>query len=488
MTKEEIVDAVTRRVSGQMSASEVSSLVASAMRDFPAQAPHADLPQAQEVVTETVIDNVSSEMPSGEEPRETEEQEQPCCFLCQYDYDLGELTIRDPIVVLPDGTVGVPEVPTLSSGNTYYCVVTREDATYGVKITGDPGDVEGDVITSVPICKIDNDGGFVTVRQYHVGAIILSGGSGRFKCSFAAVISDDGSTADLFEPLVVTPNGEVNVDGATGLGAGTYWCHVKKDSEGTYTAEVSESASPSSGYDDSVMDVKICKLEADDDGNLSVEQYHVGAIVVSPMTKLTGDADGSVGVDKDVSVTGTSDDGSSGIEFKTEAKSEGNPAKLVAKIKGKPSGENWESREMTVVDSEGVETKIHFLASEDITVHEGGGGGSDELEVLTGFNLRYDANTHYIEVEFSKKKLKNVSFDDVTTDWETTGLQFEEVEVPTDIKYDTDTVKFTQKPSTLHVLRSEPATKEETVFTAVPHSGNSPAPNIPTLTIMGNET
>lgn len=488
MTQEEIVEAVTRRVSGQMSASEVSSLVASAMRDFPMQTPHADLPQAQEVVTETVIDNVSSEMPSGDEPREVEKQEQPCCFLCQYDYALGKLTIRDPLVVLPDGAAAVPKkIPTLSPRYTYYCVVTLKDKTYNVEITDDPKNVKGDVITIVPICKIDDDGGFVTVRQYHVGAIILSGRSGRFKCSFTAVISDNGKSADLFEPLVVTPDGEVAVDGATGLGAGTYWCHVKKDSEGTYTAEVSESASPSSGYDESVVDVKICKLEAGDDGKLSVEQYHVGAIVVSPMTKLTGDADGSVGVDEDVSVTGTSDDGSSGIEFKTEAKSEGNPAKLVAKIKGKPSGENWGSREMTVVDKDGAETKIHFLASEDITVHEGG-GGSGELEVLTGFNLRYDANTHYIEVEFSKKKLKNVSFDDVTTDWETTGLQFEEVEVPTDIKYDTDTVKFTQKPNTLHVLRSEPATKEETVFTAVPHSGNSPAPNIPTLTIMRNET
>lgn len=204
MTKEEIVEAVTQRVSGQMSASEVGTLVAAAMRDFPAQAPHADLPQAQEVVTEAVIDNVSSEMPSGGEPREIEEQEQPCCFLCQYDYDLGELTIRDPYVILPDGTIEVPEVPTLSPGSTYYCVVTREEgeegeaATYEVEITDENQAGEEGVVACVPICMVDNDGGFVTVRQYHVGAVIVGA---------ADVKPADGSG------LVVNESGELDLDG-----------------------------------------------------------------------------------------------------------------------------------------------------------------------------------------------------------------------------------------------------------------------------------
>ena len=112
------------------------------------------------------------------------------------------------------------------------------------------------------------------------------GGGAKFLASFTAY--DNGGSVDLFEPLVATPAGIVTAGGTTTkLGAGTYYCHVRKAKSGdTYTATVdtSEKDSSVSATEEAVVTTKICKIgtsgEGPDQKTVVEEQYHVGTVVV----------------------------------------------------------------------------------------------------------------------------------------------------------------------------------------------------------------
>ena len=193
-----------------------------------------------------------------------------------------------PSVTVGEVSVDVVEPDGYESGNTYYCHVYRSGSDWKAVINNEPNTAEGDPDSrvSVKIAKLPADSSDDPVEQYHVGTIVVDGGGGKFLASFTAY--DNGGSIDLFNPLVATPAGIITAGGTTTkLGAGTYYCHVKKTKSGdTYTATVdtSENDSSVSATEDAVVTTKICKIgtsgEGPDQKTVVEEQYHVGTIVV----------------------------------------------------------------------------------------------------------------------------------------------------------------------------------------------------------------
>ena len=192
-----------------------------------------------------------------------------------------------PSVTVGEVPVDVAEPDGYEGGNTYYCHVYRSGSDWKAVINNEPKTAEGDPDSrvSVKIAKLPADSSDDPVEQYHVGMIHLNE-SGKFLASFTAY--DNGGSIDLFNPLVATPAGIVTAGGTTTkLGAGTYYCHVRKAKSGdTYTATVdtSENDSSVSATEDAVVTTKICKIgtsgEGPDQKTVVEEQYHVGTVVV----------------------------------------------------------------------------------------------------------------------------------------------------------------------------------------------------------------
>ena len=192
-----------------------------------------------------------------------------------------------PSVTVGEVSVDVVEPDGYESGNTYYCHVYRSGSDWKAVVNNDPNTAEGDPDSrvSVKIAKLPADSSDDPVEQYHVGMIHLNE-SGKFLASFTAY--DNGGSIDLFNPLVATPAGIITAGGTTTkLGAGTYYCHVKKTKSGdTYTATVdtSENDSTLTSQEEAVVTTKICKIGASGEGpdqkTVVEEQYHVGTIVV----------------------------------------------------------------------------------------------------------------------------------------------------------------------------------------------------------------
>ena len=192
-----------------------------------------------------------------------------------------------PSVTVGEVPVDVAEPDGYESGNTYYCHVYRSGSDWKAVINNEPKTAEGDPDSrvSVKIAKLPADSSDDPVEQYHVGVIHLNE-SGKFLASFTAY--DNGGSIDLFEPLVATPAGIITAGGTTTkLGAGTYYCHVRKAKSGdTYTATVdtSEKDSSVSATEEAVVTTKICRIvtsgEGPDQKTVVEEQYHVGTIVV----------------------------------------------------------------------------------------------------------------------------------------------------------------------------------------------------------------
>ena len=192
-----------------------------------------------------------------------------------------------PSVSVGEVSVAVAEPDGYESGNTYYCHVYRSGSDWKAVINNEPKTAEGDPDSrvSVKIAKLPADSSDDPVEQYHVGVIHLNE-SGKFLASFTAY--DNGGSIDLFNPLVATPAGIITAGGTTTkLGAGTYYCHVRKAKSGdTYTATVdtSENDSSVSATEDAVVTTKICKIgtsgEGPDQKTVVEEQYHVGTVVV----------------------------------------------------------------------------------------------------------------------------------------------------------------------------------------------------------------
>ena len=193
-----------------------------------------------------------------------------------------------PSVTVGEVSVDVVEPDGYESGNTYYCHVYRSGSDWKAVINNEPNTAEGDPDSrvSVKIAKLPADSSDDPVEQYHVGTIVVDGGGGKFLASFTAY--DNGGSIDLFNPLVATPAGIITAGGTTTkLGAGTYYCHVKKTKSGdTYTATVdtSENDSTLTSQEEAVVTTKICKIstsgEGPDQKTVVEEQYHVGTIVV----------------------------------------------------------------------------------------------------------------------------------------------------------------------------------------------------------------
>ena len=192
-----------------------------------------------------------------------------------------------PSVTVGEVPVDVAEPDGYESGNTYYCHVYRSGSDWKAVINNEPKTAEGDPDSrvSVKIAKLPADSSDDPVEQYHVGVIHLNE-SGKFLASFTAY--DNGGSVDLFNPLVATPAGIITAGGTTTkLGAGTYYCHVRKAKSGdTYTATVdtSEKDSSVSATEEAVVTTKICKIgtsgEGPDQKTVVEEQYHVGTVVV----------------------------------------------------------------------------------------------------------------------------------------------------------------------------------------------------------------
>ena len=91
----------------------------------------------------------------------------------------GGYVCRNPIVVTPDGEVGVENSDTLSPGSTWYCVVRKDkDGKWSASMVTEGGvssaRQSGDrVFYSVKIAEIapGSNGGYV--YQYHTGAIVV---------------------------------------------------------------------------------------------------------------------------------------------------------------------------------------------------------------------------------------------------------------------------------------------------------------------------
>ena len=200
----------------------------------------------------------------------------------------GTYRCSHPLVVVRGvGEISVSE-PSYSEGSTYYCHVYQETSgSWDAYIDTVPDTSSGkeDSRVNVKIATIPT-GEENPIEQHHTGVIVVTGSSGFFLASFTAY--DNGGSIDLFEPLVATPAGIITAGGTTTkLGAGTYYCHVKKSKSGdTYTATVDTSVNDSSlsSTEEAVVTTKICEIETSGEGpdqkTVVKNQYHVGTVVV----------------------------------------------------------------------------------------------------------------------------------------------------------------------------------------------------------------
>ena len=200
----------------------------------------------------------------------------------------GTYRCSHPLVVVRGvGEISVSE-PSYSEGSTYYCHVYQETSgSWDAHIDTVPDTSSGkeDSRVNVKIATIPT-GEENPIEQHHTGVIVVTGSSGFFLASFTAY--DNNGSVDLFNPLVATPAGIITAGGTTTkLGAGTYYCHVRKAKSGdTYAATVdtSEKDTSVSATEEAVVTTKICKIgtsgEGPDQKTVVEEQYHVGTVVV----------------------------------------------------------------------------------------------------------------------------------------------------------------------------------------------------------------
>lgn len=197
--------------------------------------------------------------------------------------------IFDPVVVVDGSSVDVDtgEVE-FSAGKTVTCHVWKDSGGVAhAKMTSGEWSLpdKSELLASVPIVRITDPDRMGGVEQIHTGVIHLNGTEARL-ASFTAY--DNGGSIDLFNPLVATPAGIITAGGTTTkLGAGTYYCHVRKSKSGdTYAATVdtSEKDTSVSATEEAVVTTRICKIgtsgEGTDQKTVVEEQYHVGTVVV----------------------------------------------------------------------------------------------------------------------------------------------------------------------------------------------------------------
>lgn len=192
--------------------------------------------------------------------------------------------------------------------------------------------------------------------------------------SFSVYYDEAAGGLKVFEPLVVAPTGEVEVTCPDEIGDGTYYCNVTRDAGGEgYGAAVESSPASAAEGAEAVCSVKLFTVSGDE-----VTQYHTGAVVVGATAlKIVGDSDDSEEVDLGavgaVSLSGSSNGISSGLEIKTTTAGEGQSAhaEISIAVKGQPDNEpTWGAHKLEFKDENGKDSYIHFLGCKDAKIQD----------------------------------------------------------------------------------------------------------------------
>lgn len=338
-----------------------------------------------------------------------------------------------PSVTVGETSLEVEEPGGYESGTTYYCHVFRDGSEWKAKIDSEPTTNDGDQDTrvSVKIAKLPADEADDPVEQYHVGTIHLNE-SGGIMASFSVYKADSGLT--MFDPVVSCPPDTILTPSAPALGAGTYYCHVWRDGDWSYGASID--TSPSHSGDKSVLDVKICDITTDVDGNPVLDkQYHVGVICADARTGIQVKAGASM-------VTGgLGDGGADDVSRKVQFNfTEELLKNLAMKVEGEANGRD------------GATVKFDEDSSVETTIVT----GLKELALVEG-KLKLTVETAKIRIPI---------IEDSEDEAEVTMDVVTDVPVVTDSEYSESNGTFTNTMKKVTVLSSEDDADDE-VFTAV---------------------
>lgn len=305
--------------------------------------------------------------------------------------------------------------------------------------------------------------------QVAVSTAAESGGDGGGSCgsdmtvpriaSFQVYWDVQSKQFKVFNPKVVSPDGNEITVTETPLSRGTYVCEVKKNAtSGNYTATIKLSDAVVPGNDT----VTVVKLFAIADGK--VEQYHVGAIILG--NGITGQ-EGQTSKSKAVRVSGEIDakgETGSGLVMKTYKT--GKKKTFSVDLSGRKQTDSFGIKE--VKDGDGkVVAKV--LATEGFDIP--GGSSDNTVNVFTGAEIEVDVSSQKLTIKFTTKKITVLKVEDVseTTDAE---LDLEQCDVVESSSYDTGTHEFQNTLQGLVVFghTSPQVASPDTVFTAKEHS------------------
>jgi len=196
--------------------SRCPGLTTTDIRDAVSAIPAAfNSPVPSEVVNPSAV-AVSSDLSIGETPsgngseaNATSNFNYPECFRCYIDID-GAYQVESPVVCLPDGSrIEATGAESISGQGSYFCKVTKtssdSETTYAAEITteedsgsgggeGGEGESTTRTIAVVPIFSVNGKG---EILQKHIGAIIITGGSGYDPADNSGLVINDSNELDL---------------------------------------------------------------------------------------------------------------------------------------------------------------------------------------------------------------------------------------------------------------------------------------------------
>lgn len=264
----------------------------------------------------------------------------------------------------------------------------------------------------------------------------------------------------VFEPRVVGPGGNEITVTPVDPGNGIYCCEIRRTSSGSYEAKIKLLAQVERD-EKTVAVVRLFQISND-----KVVQYHAGVINVNDMS-ITGEEGETKGSQADpvsgnIQMSGIQGSGLSVFSF-VRNKTENH---LCIDLEDRDDSDTFGIHSVT--DSEGEE-KAKIFSTADIELPESGGGGSEEVNAITGFEVYYENKK--LMIKFKTRKIKNVDAEDEITGEPATLLELEEVDPVVDVTYDSDDKKLTKTKHTIYVPgKAEGESEPEDVFTATPHS------------------
>ena len=265
------------------------------------------------------------------------------------------------------------------------------------------------------------------------------------------------------EPLVIGPDNSVisveEPDG--GYGNGTYYVHVKFDSEtGTYSAEIKPGGS--TGSDDEIAVIKLFTIADSEEGT---KQYHTGVVSLARMT-ITGEEGETSGSDP-TPVSGQvymSGDASSGLIVKTFKKSNGEKH-VCLDIEDRESGDAFGIHDVNGSDGSPTGTKVFATADIDLET----GGGEDEVDVITGISFKW--NGYNLVCKLKKKTISGVTAGEEFDGDDETVCEGEEMNIVTDVEYTSGhTLDKTVVKGVTILASGGDAAETENVFETTEHS------------------